>query len=94
MQPRRSDVWGTIVQVVKELDEDLGTTQEIGRDSRLSRDLGLSSVDSIHLMISLEDVFKQPLAIENLVIRNGQYADDLSLGALCDHVCEKLNVAE
>ena len=94
MEPSRNEVWGTIVQIVRELDEERIATRPLEPDSRLAHDLGLSSVDSIHLMISLEDAFKQPLELESLVIRNGQYADDLALGALCDHICEKLHVAQ
>ena len=94
MATSRNDVWGTIVNVVSELDDDGIDKNEIVRDARLRNDLGFSSVDSIHLMISLEDAFKQQLAIETLVMRNGEYADDLSLGALHDHICEKLHVVE
>jgi acyl carrier protein len=94
MATSRNDVWGTIVDVVSELDDEGIDKKELVRDARLRNDLGFSSVDSIHLMISLEDAFKQQLAIETLVMRNGEYADDLSLGALHDHICEKLHVAE
>jgi len=94
MATSRNDVWGTIVDVVSELDDEGIDKNEIVRDARLRNDLGFSSVDSIHLMISLEDAFKQQLAIETLVMRNGEYAEDLSLGALHDHICEKLHVVE
>jgi acyl carrier protein len=94
MATSRNDVWGTIVNVVSELDDEGIDKNEIVRDARLRNDLGFSSVDSIHLMISLEDAFKQQLAIETLVMRNGEYAEDLSLGALHDHICEKLHVVE
>ena len=94
MATSRNDVWGTIVNVVTELDDEGIDKNELVRDARLRNDLGFSSVDSIHLMISLEDAFKQQLAIETLVMRNGEYADDLSLGALHDHICEKLHVVE
>jgi acyl carrier protein len=89
---QRNDVWGTLLQVIGELDKDGVDPRELDSNSRLSQDLGLSSVDSIHLMISLEDAFKKPLGLETLVIRNGQYAQDLALGTLCDHVCEQLGV--
>lgn len=94
MATSRNDVWGTIVNVVSELDDEGIDKNEIVRDATLRNDLGFSSVDSIHLMISLEDAFKQQLAIETLVMRNGEYADDLSLGALHDHICEKLHATE
>lgn len=93
MAASRDDVWKTILVVIDELEKDGLDSRELEANSRLAEDLGLSSVDSIHLAISLEDAFRQQLAIETLVIQNGAYVSGLTLGALHDHICQRLRAS-
>lgn len=93
MAASRDDVWKTILVVIDELEKDGLDSRELEAGSRLAEDLGLSSVDSIHLAISLEDAFRQQLAIETLVIQNGAYVSGLTLGALHDHICQRLRAS-
>lgn len=93
MAASRDDVWKTILAVIDDLEKDGLDSRELDAQSRLAEDLGLSSVDSIHLAISLEDAFRQQLAIETLVIQNGNYVSGLTLGALHDHICQRLRAS-
>jgi acyl carrier protein len=93
MAASRDDVWKTILAVIDDLEKDGLDSRELDTSSRLAEDLGLSSVDSIHLAISLEDAFRQQLSIETLVIQNGAYVSGLTLGALHDHICERLRAS-
>lgn len=93
MTTSRDDVWKTILAVIDDLEKDGLDSRELDAHSRLAEDLGLSSVDSIHLAISLEDAFKQQLGIETLVIQDGEYVSGLTLGALHDHICERLRAS-
>jgi len=93
MATSRDEVWKKILAVIDDLEKDGLDSGELDAQSRLAEDLGLSSVDSIHLAISLEDAFRQQLAIETLVIQNGNYVAGLTLGALHDHICERLRAS-
>jgi acyl carrier protein len=55
-------------------------------DTTLGADLGISSVDVIHLMIMLEDQLGFPLSFQELAVRDGEYADDLTLGEIAAFV--------
>ena len=93
MPASRDEVWKTILAVLDEMEMDGLDSSTLAPQSRLAEDAGLSSVDSIHLAISLEDAFQQQLAIETLVIRNSTYVPGLTLGALHDHICARLGVS-
>jgi hypothetical protein len=93
MAASRDEVWKTILVVLDDLEKDGLDSSELGAGSRLAEDVGLSSVDSIHLAISLEDAFRQQLGIETLVIKNNAYVSGLTLGALHDHICARLRIS-
>ncbi len=66
---------------------------EVTRETQLSADLGISSVEVIHLLVLLEDVVGQPLDFQELAVRDGEYVQELSVGELMDFVCKTLNLA-
>lgn len=92
----REDVWDAIVESLRELMEEQG--QELGevtRDMCLGADLGVSSIDSIHLIISLEDRLQRPLSFEEmLMLPDGQPRKDMTLGELLDFVASRTLPAE
>jgi acyl carrier protein len=83
----KDEMWKVIVDSVSELLENQGQlTGPITPDSALSRDLGVSSVDTVHLFLALEDRFEQPLEFERLALNNGEYRTDLTVGELWEFV--------
>jgi acyl carrier protein len=90
----REDCWAAIVAsitaVLDELGEEPGTLLPA---TRLNADLGISSVDAIHLVIMLEDRLGIPLNFEQLAVRDGEYVDDLELGELLDFTAASLDAA-
>jgi acyl carrier protein len=76
-------VWTQICEAATELlqerGEDVGPLSD---DTRLGRDLGISSVEVIHMLVMIEDRVASPLSFQELAVRDGEYVDDLSLGEL------------
>lgn len=58
---------------------------EPGRDTTLLGDLGFESIDIIQFIVAIEEDFglhKTPF--DKLLMKDGRYVDDLSLGQLAD----------
>lgn len=76
-------IWRHIGDAVTELLQERGEEPgPLSDELRLGRDLGISSVEAIHLLILLEDRLATPLSFQELAVRDGEYVDDLSLGEL------------
>jgi acyl carrier protein len=90
MNLTREDVWIIVRDTIAEVASGNGIDPEdITRESQAS-ELGLSSVDTIHTMIILEERLGDDIDLESLVMRNGEYASDLSLSELHEHLCRRL----
>lgn len=70
---------GVVVELLAERGEEPPTLTEA---TSVSADLGISSVEAIHLMIMLEDKLGVPLSFQDLAVRDGEYVDDLTLGEI------------
>lgn len=79
----RTDCWRLIVETVTQVLEERGDEPgEITPATMLNADLGVSSVDAIHIVIMLEDRLGIPLSFETLAVREGEYVEDLALSEL------------
>lgn len=90
----RDEVWNQITMAVGELLAERG--EEPGAltpETSLGRTLGISSVEAIHLMITLEDRVGAALSFQELAVRDGEYVSDLALGDLHGFVCRTLGLA-
>ena len=57
----------------------------MGRDTRLFADLAFESIDIIQLVVAIqEEVVRAKLPFEKLLMREGRYVDDLSIGQIAD----------
>jgi acyl carrier protein len=57
----------------------------IGRETLLLRDLGFESIDVIQLVVALEQLIgKRGLPFDRLLMKDGRYVDDLSVGQIAD----------
>jgi len=83
----KDEIWKVIVNSISELLENQGQIPvPITPESALRRDLGVSSVETVHLFLLLEDRLEQPLEFEKLALENGEYRTELTAGELCDFV--------
>jgi acyl carrier protein len=91
----RLECWNVIVAALTELMEESGEEPgAMGPHTMLSANLGISSVDAIHLMIMLEDRLQKPLSFEKLAVRDGEYVQDISMGELLKFVGDSLGLPE
>lgn len=55
--------------------------------TRLLADLGFESIDIIQLVVAIqEDILKRKLSFDRLLMREGRYVDDLSIGQIADYL--------
>jgi acyl carrier protein len=93
MKPTRDELWTMVRDIVAEMVSANGIDPEdIQPGSLLVADLGFASVDTIHMMINLEDRVGNNLDLEALVLKDGQYVPDLSMGDLHDYVSRQLDL--
>ena len=55
------------------------------RDTKLLADLGFESIDIIQLVVAIEeDIGRRKLPFDKLLMKDGRYVDDLSIGQIAD----------
>ncbi len=58
---------------------------EMTRETKLLADLGFESIDVIQLVVAIEeDIAKKKLPFDKLLMQDGRYVDDLSIGQIAD----------
>lgn len=68
-------------------DWDSATDDPITRETRLFADLGFESIDIIQLIVAIqEEVVKRNVPFDSLLMKEGRYVDDLSVGQIADHL--------
>ncbi|MGB5962864.1 MAG: hypothetical protein WBG73_19660 [Coleofasciculaceae cyanobacterium] len=87
----QSDIIAILKDMTQEWDMDLS---EINSETKLMEDLGFVSVDIIHLVVSIEEHFKQKLGFNALLMQNGRYVDDLSIEEISSFVSSQLTGAK
>lgn len=78
-----------VADFIEDFDEDF--EDEITRNTRLLADLAFESIDIIQLVVAIEEDFGQRgMQFEELLMQDGRYVDDLSVGQIADFVVTKL----
>jgi len=73
-------------------DWDIELEEAIGRDTLLLADLEFESIDIIQLVVAIEETFgKRKLPFEQVLMKDGRYVDDLSVGAIADFLHEQFS---
>jgi acyl carrier protein len=84
----REGVWKNIVDVITDILAEQGREPDhITPATSLNADLGIGSLEAIHMMIMLEDKVQTPLDFSELAIRDGEYVSDLQVNDLYEFVC-------
>lgn len=88
----RDEVFTRMVALIREMSQDWDVDEmEMEAATRLGEDLAFASVDALHLMASVDMAFSCRLPYEQLIVRDGQYATDITLGELVDFVQAKMD---
>jgi Phosphopantetheine attachment site. len=92
MQLKETQIQSNIIEILKDITQEWGIDiDDINSGTKLVEDLGFVSVDIIHLVVSIEEHFKQKLGFNELLMQDGKYVDDLSIDKLASFVSRKLN---
>ncbi len=83
MKPTQDEILAGIKEILAEMIEDWDLDlKTIGADTRLSADLGLSSIDALHLVAAIDMRFNRRLPYERLILKDGKYVEELTVGDL------------
>ncbi|MCK7501611.1 MAG: acyl carrier protein [Comamonadaceae bacterium] len=88
---KKATTIATVVAVVEDLTQDWGLDVEaLGAATRLAADLDFASVDIIQLCVALEQTFGRRLGFQDLLMKDGSYVGDLTLGQFAGFVDARL----
>jgi acyl carrier protein len=82
----------TVVAIVEDLTQDWGLDLAVpcGEQTKVVADLEFASVDIIQLCVALEQCYGRRFGFQELLMKDGSYVGDLSLGQLAAFVEMKL----
>jgi acyl carrier protein len=83
----------TVIANVDDLTQDWGLEHEepTSADTRLVADREFASVDIIQLCVALEQCYGRRFGFQDLLMKDGSYVGDLTLGRLAAFIDVKLN---
>ncbi|MEO8124035.1 MAG: acyl carrier protein [Burkholderiales bacterium] len=90
---RRETTVGTVIAIVDDLTQDWGLERDApsGAETMVAADLEFASVDIIQLCVALEQCYGRRFGFQDLLMKNGSYVGDLSLGQFAAFVDLKIN---
>lgn len=93
MKLNKEEIQSIVVKLIEEMSAEWGLErdQPIDPASQLIADLEFSSIDFVQLFVLIEEQVKRKLGFHDLLMVDGKYIDDLSVGALVDFIEAKLN---
>ena len=81
-------------QVLGDFVEDWGLDAEITAETRLVADLEFDSIDVIQFVVEVEKAFQnRNLGFQSLLMQDGRYVDDLSVGQIARFLDGRLSPA-
>lgn len=89
----REVVMKTLVEVLEDMTSewDIEFSGKIDENTLLVEDLAFESIDVVHLIVTLGEVFNQKdLGFERLLMVDGRYVSDLNVAAIGDFLTETL----
>jgi|SRR5262245_40630720 acyl carrier protein len=92
----RDAILADLTRILDEItgDWETGFSGGIRPETKLIADLGFESIDVVHLVVTLEEHFRrQDLPFDRLLMKDGRYVDDLSVGDLADFLHGQIGAA-
>ncbi|MWV11417.1 acyl carrier protein [Pseudomonas sp. R-28-1W-6] len=89
----KSSIEQTLIHIVEDLTQDWGIELggAVSSQTRLVADMEFASVDIIQLMVAIEEHYNRPkMGFQDLLMNDGSYVDDLSIGQVIDFVHARL----
>lgn len=78
-----------LIELLEDFTQDWDHESEgaMDRQTRLFADLGFESIDIIQLGVAIEeDISHKKLHFDKLLMKDGRYVDDLSIGQIADFI--------
>jgi acyl carrier protein len=90
----RDTTVATVVAIVDDLTQDWGldTGRPTDASTKVVADLEFASVDIIQLCVALEQCYGRRFGFQDLLMKDGSYVGDLSLGQLAAFIDTRLTV--
>jgi acyl carrier protein len=91
MQAQQS-VESAVIAIVEDLTQDWGLeSDDIDGNTLLVEQLDFASVDIIQLCVALEQHYGRKLGFQDLLLVNGSYVGDLSIGQVAAFVANRIH---
>jgi acyl carrier protein len=93
MQIEATQIKAKIVTLIKNMakNQDVELDEPLHSDTTLVADLNFASINFIELVVAIEKNLEQKIGFHDLLISQGQYVKDLTIGDLVSFVEQKLN---
>lgn len=92
----RETVLRDLVAILQDMtgDWDVDFEGDITPATRIVADLAFESIDVVQLIVALEERYqRKDLPFEELLMRDGRYVDDLTVGDAVEFLCRHMNLA-
>jgi acyl carrier protein len=86
---KSAEVVPQLIKLLEDFTQDWDKEEDVkmGRETKLLADLGFESIDIIQLVVAIEeDISKKKIPFDKLLMSNGRYVDDLSIGQISDFI--------
>jgi acyl carrier protein len=85
---RKNTTLATVIAIVQDLVQDWGIdgVEGAAAGTLLAEDLQFTSVDIIQLCVALEECYDRRFGFHDLLMKDGSYVGDLSLGRVAEFV--------
>lgn len=91
----REAVWDSIVGVLTEILAERGEEPAgIEPKTMLNAELGITSMDAIHMMVMLEERLNALFNFQELAISGGEYVEDLAVGEVHNFISDRLGLSQ
>ena len=95
MTPSKETIQTAILELLADMTSDWDLEEEeLGGQTRLSADLGFSSVDMLELLASIDMKYKRKLRYDRLILQEGRYINELTVDHLAAFVHESFDEHE
>ncbi|MGB5596787.1 MAG: sulfotransferase [Crocosphaera sp.] len=93
MKIEGNQIKSAIIEIIEDLvqSQDIELDDPINLETTLVAELDLASMDFIQLVVAIEDHFQQKLGFHDLLMSQGDYVDDITVGNLVNFVEKRLN---
>ncbi len=93
MPIQKAEIQPIIVNLVEDIlsqGEEFDLDDPITAETLLIGDLDFASIDFVQLCVGIEEKLEKKLGFHDLLMQNGQYVDDLTIGQFVDFVATRL----